>query len=74
MAGQHENAGADDGADPQGYEAGRRQGALERDAAMGGQDLNITFFRLRTQRGDRLPGPEIGHGNDPSKAGRARRA
>jgi hypothetical protein len=36
MAGQHENAGADDGADPEGYEAGRRQGALEWNAAMGG--------------------------------------
>jgi len=74
MAGQHENAGADDGADPEGYEAGRRQGALEWNAAMGGQGLNIPFFRLRAQRSDRLPGPEIRHGNGPSKAGRARRA
>ena len=74
MAGQHENAGADDGADPQGYEAGRRQGALEWNAAMGGQGLNIPFFRLRAQCSDRLPGPEIRHGNGPSKAGRARRA
>jgi len=47
MAGQHENAGADDGADPQGYEAGRRQRALERNAAMGGQGLKIPVFRLR---------------------------
>ena len=52
MAGQHENAGADDGADPEGYEAGRRQGALEWNAAMGGQGLNIPFFRLRAQRSD----------------------
>ena len=41
---------------------------------MGGQGLNIPFFRLRAQCSDRLPGPEIRHGNGPSKAGRARRA
>ena len=74
MAGQHENAGADDGADAEGDEAGRRQRALERHAAMGDESLDLPFLRLRLQRGDRLPSPEIGHGDGPSKVGRPCRA
>ena len=44
-------------------------GALEWNAAMGGQGLNIPFFRLRAQCGDRLPGPDWSW--QRSKQGRA---
>jgi hypothetical protein len=40
---------------------------------MGGQGLDIRFFRLRAQRSDRLPGPQIGHGNGPGRAALPRR-
>ena len=45
--GQHENAGADGGPDPRGYEADRGQGALQRDSAMGRQCPDVRFCRLR---------------------------
>jgi hypothetical protein len=46
-AGQHENAGADGGPDPRGYEADRGQGALQRGTAMGRQCPDVPFCRLR---------------------------
>ena len=66
MSGQHENAGADDGADAERDQVDRRQAALERHAVVRGQRLHLRLRGLRLQRRDRLSRPNFAHGvNSP---------
>jgi hypothetical protein len=60
VSSEDENAGADDGPDPERHEVDGRKRSLERQPVLRDQHLNIAFLRFRFECRDRLPGPEIG--------------
>jgi hypothetical protein len=65
MAGEDEDARADDVSDSERNQTGRRQRSPERNPAMRCESLDIGFLSLGQQQGHRFFGPKICHGNAP---------
>jgi hypothetical protein len=65
MAGQHEDAGTDDAADAERYQAPDRERALQRHPAMGDQGLHLGLLGFGLQRLDRFSGEDVSHGRPP---------
>ena len=61
MAGENENAGADDGADTERDNVDGGETALERHAVMRGQLLHVRIGHFGLQYGNRFADEELGH-------------
>ena len=65
MAGEHEDARADDAADTEREEAPHRKRALQGHTAMGYQSLDLGLLGFGLERGHRLSGKDIRHVSRP---------